>query len=125
MKRIILLLSISFLFFSCSYEWPPPYVNFEEATAHITEQYGEPAVIRDTAFYDDGTVRNRVVYWDIDPPETEIFTTDYGQVVTREYITYYIEIWNQPYSNRSTVIRYRQYGWEILRESRTLYQYVE
>ena len=152
MHRLLFGFALLLLLASCSYDWPPPYVDFEEATAHITEKYGEPAVIRATAFYEEGesykdipdstslveqqdSIRRLVVYWDIDPPEVkeEWITKTYGPgseyeytyLKTTEYITYQIEIWNQPYSDRTTINRYRQYGWEILREHKSTYQYVE
>ena len=124
MKRIIFLLLISFLILSCApYEFYP-YVTFEEATAYITEQYGEPGLIKDTVFYDDGTVRNRLVYWRIDPPEIEHYVDVYNgreYPRTREYTSYYIEIWNQNNDDRNVIIRYRQYGWEVLRETKGAY----
>lgn len=133
MKRIILLLSIPFLVLSCSYEWLPHYTTFEEATAHITEKYGEPALVRDTVFYDDGTVRNRVAYWDINPPEivqeeiTFVFSinNEYTYIKENEYITYFVEAWNQTSSERSIVLKYNQYGWGILTGKRSATKYIE
>lgn len=111
MKKLIIVI-ISLLIYSCSYEWPPHYVTFEEAIEFIIEHYGDPILIRDTSFYDDGIVRNRVVYWEIVPPEFAD-VDKYGR--ERYYTSINIEIWNQPYSDRSIVLKYRQYGWEVLR----------
>lgn len=129
MKKIILAI-LSFIIISCSWEWTPPEpISFEEATSHITELYGEPAVVRDTVFYEDGTVRNRVAYWDIDPPEEYEVTIEYGggrlYTYTSYYTTYSVEAWNQPDGSLDGWKIYRHYGWELLRGNKGKYQYIE
>lgn len=126
MKLILILLSMVFI--SCQEPIFYPYVTFEEAISEITDDYGDPAVIRDTTFYDDGTVRNRIVYWDIDPPEE--YTVILYEGTSREIkaVRYYTmaqaEVWHQAYGDRSTITRYRQYGWEILRWNKGNYDFI-
>lgn len=124
MRKLILIAIIVILFASCQnpYVWPPPYVTFEEAIEFITEDYGEPYLIRDTVFYEDGTIRNRVAYWEIDPPEL-IPDPDDRRFGDRFYTSISMEAWNQPYEDE--IKRRRQYGWEVLRWNKGNYTPVE
>lgn len=123
MKKIILFLITVIIFISCQDPWATyPYTTFDQAIEEITNEYGDPAVVKDTVFYDDGTVRNRVAYWDIDPPE---YYGDNHIGQPQYYTTISAEIWNQPYNDKNSLVRYRQYGWELLRLTKGNADYLE
>lgn len=129
MKRLFFFIIPIVIFISCQDPWATyPYTTFDQALEEISNEYGEPALIKDTVFYDDGTVRNRMVYWDIDPPEPYTVTVGSGEssyTSTRYYTTVSAEVWHQPYGDKSSLVRHRQYGWEILRWNKGTYQYIE
>jgi len=118
MKTLVLTL-VLVLFFSCA-PWERPYVDFDTAISEITVDYGSPAFIRDTVWYPDGSVRNRVAYWEIDEFDEFAFYNIYG--VAYYYTSISAEIWNQ---NDPTNWNQTRYGWEILtwKKSRTTFYY--
>lgn len=115
MKKLIVVIVAMLIFASCSWEYNPHLTTFEESIEEITADYGDPILVIDTVWYPDGIVRNRVAYWNIDPPE---YWGDnmYGQ--PQYYTSVSTEVWNQPYSDQSSVYRHNQYGWEMLRWSK-------
>lgn len=73
MKKIILFIIVVIIFSACQDPWATyPYTTFDQAIEEITVDYGDPAIVRDTVFYDDGTVRER--------EETRYYTTIQAEV---------------------------------------------
>jgi len=103
----------TFLLTSCQpYVWSPPYASFEEAIEDMVFEYGEPESIDEWKWYEDGTVRNIKVVWNLETPEFA-YTNEYGN--DYYFTKIYGETWNQPYSDRYSYYLYDQYGWEVYR----------
>ena len=133
MKKISFIL-FTVLVFGCSNPFNEPYfVTFEEAISELVEEYGEPTVIRDTYCYvevgatpcempeGNDNVRNRVLYWTVDPPRPTDQLDFAGRVITYSAVS--VEVWrqNDPNDYRRSGI----YGWDVLRITRGNFQFIE
>lgn len=123
MRKLLLIITTLTIFLSCQNPWETyPYTTFEQSIEEITNDYGEPKVIKETCFYDDGTVRNQVIYFDIDPPE--YYGDDFlGR--PQYYTTISAEVWHQPYSDKNSLVKHDLYGWELLHWTKGKFSYIE
>lgn len=100
---------------SCSMPMAHNPATFEEAISPYVEVYGEPDVVRDTYFLEDGTVSRRLVSWDISSYEELSHINN----ITREevyYTTLNVEVANSPHPDSYN--RFRIVGWVVIRETR-------
>ena len=95
--------------FSCNLH-SPAYVSFDESIETFTNTYGEPHIINDIDWYEDGQVRYAYVYWNIlDHKEISHYDSS-GNPVYNDMLI--VKVWHQPY--RDEYWRRWHWGWKAM-----------
>ena len=107
MKKLLALFFIIFL--SCQvYIVSKEYVEIESLVEEYSIELGDPYDFNITEYYDDGTERKRIYYWEI----YEEYYDQYNRV--HYYTILYVVFWNNIEIERTDW----NYGWNILDESK-------
>lgn len=107
------------LFASCQWDYVIPYITYEETIQPYIDEYGEPKIVNETEWYEDGTLRKRSVYFEIDPPEP--FYNKYNRL--RYYTSMHVVVWQVPTLEDATTKWH--YGWNVLSETKGAYQFLD